>query len=108
LQVEPSGETAHQVAYLQAIFPLQSETSRYRLMIMDRDGSNQHEVFPPAETPGIEPQKNWGVWSPDRINMDNGYVLSVLYQGNIWLIEADTGQTWQITGDGRINRVDWQ
>ncbi|MBE9523967.1 MAG: G5 domain-containing protein [Chloroflexi bacterium] len=108
LQIEPSGETAHQVAYLQAIFPLQSETSRYRLMIMDRDGSNQYEIFPPSETPGIEPQKNWGVWSPDRISTDNGYVLAVLYQGNIWLIDVETSQTWQITGDGRINRVDWQ
>jgi hypothetical protein len=108
LQVQPSGETAHQVAYLQAIFPLQSETSRYRLMVMDRDGSNQRQLFPPSEIPGIEPQKNWGVWSPERMSADGGYVLAVLYQGNIWLIDMETGQTWQITGDSRINRVDWQ
>jgi len=108
LQGQSSGESAYQVAYLQAIFPLQSETSRYRLMVMDRDASNQHELFPPSEIPGIEPQKNWGAWSPERINADGGYALAVLYQGNIWLIDADTGQTWQITGDGRINRVDWQ
>ncbi len=108
LQVQPSGETAHQVAYLQAIFPLQSETSRYRLMVMDRDGSNQRELFPPSEIPGIEPQKYWGVWSPERLSADGGYVLAVLYQGNIWLIDMETGQTWQITGDSRINRVGWQ
>ncbi len=33
-------EKAYQVAFLQAIFPDQSETSRYRLVVMDRDGSN--------------------------------------------------------------------
>ncbi|MBG7609768.1 MAG: G5 domain-containing protein [Anaerolineae bacterium] len=108
LQGELPQDSSHQVAYLQAIFPLQSETSRYRLRLMDRDGSNQRELFPPSEIPGIEPQKNWGVWSPAQISVENGYVLAVLYQGNIWLVDAHTGQNWQITGDGRINRVDWQ
>jgi len=107
-QARSSEENAYQVAYLQAIFPLQSETSRYRLMVMDRDASNQHELFPPSEIAGIEPQKNWGAWSPERISADGGFALAVLYQGNIWLVDADSGQTWQITGDGRINRVDWQ
>ncbi len=33
-----SRERQYQVAYLQAIFPSQSETSRYRVVVMDRDG----------------------------------------------------------------------
>ncbi|MFH1636444.1 MAG: G5 domain-containing protein [Chloroflexota bacterium] len=108
LQPHPSGENAYQVAYLQAIFPTQSDTSRYRLMVMDRDGSNQRELFPPSEALGIEPQREWGVWSPEPLGGSGNYTLAILYQGNIWLVDAATGEAWQVTGDGRINRVDWR
>ncbi|MGW8250783.1 MAG: G5 domain-containing protein, partial [Anaerolineales bacterium] len=52
-----SGEISYQIAYLQSIFPNQSENSRYRLMVMDRDGSNQRELYPPQGEQGLEPQK---------------------------------------------------
>jgi len=103
-----TGEAAYQLAYLQAIFPDQSETSRYRVVFMDRDGSNRREQFPPAEAPGIEPQRDWGAWSPQPIESLNEYILAVLYQGNIWLVDSRSGESWQITGDGRINRLDWR
>jgi hypothetical protein len=106
--VKPSGERSYQVAYLQAIFPTQSETSRYRLVVMDRDGSNQREIFPPAEAAGLDPQRAWGAWSPQPLVGMNGLALAVLYQGNIWLVETATGESWQVTGDGRINRLAWK
>ena len=59
-------ESAFQVAYLQAIFPAQSETSRYRLVVMDRDGSNRRTLFPPANSTGLEPQLPPGRPSPSR------------------------------------------
>lgn len=105
---QPTGESGYQVAYLQAIFPEQSENSRYRVMLIDRDGSNRRQLFPPAEAQGLEPQRDWGVWSPQVIDDAQGYVLAVLYQGNIWLVNSESGEAWQITGDGRINRVDWR
>jgi hypothetical protein len=108
IQAQTTGESAYQVAYLQAIFPEQSDTSRYRLMVMDRDGSNRRELFPPAEAQGIDPQRDWGVWSPQVVDGSQGHALAVLYQGNIWLVDSVSGETWQITGDGRINRVDWR
>jgi len=108
IQIHASGETGYQVAYLQAIFPTQSDTSRYRLRVMDRDGSNQRELFPPAEAPGIEPLNDWGVWSPAELESTGHHVLAILYQGNIWLIDTHSGESWQITGDGSINRMDWQ
>jgi hypothetical protein len=104
----PTGENAYQVAYLQATFPTQSESSPYRLMVMDRDGSNQSEVFPASGSPGIEPQSNWGAWSPQPMGTQNNHTLAVLYQGNIWLVDTITGEYWQITGDGRISRLDWK
>lgn len=45
------------LAYLQAIFPEQSETSKYRLVWMDCDGSNRSNIFPPEGSPGLEPQQ---------------------------------------------------
>jgi hypothetical protein len=107
-QALPSGEQGYQVAYLKAQFPRQSDTSAYRLTIMDRDGSNQYTVFPPPENSGMEPQKHWGVWSPAAVQGGQSFVIAVLYQGNIWLVDSRSGEFWQITGDGRINRVEWK
>jgi len=55
VQAKSSGETSFQVAYLQAVFPEQSATSNYRVFLMDRDGSNQHLIFPAQDKPGLQP-----------------------------------------------------
>ncbi len=104
----PSGERGYQVAYLQAVFPTQSDTSPYRVMVMDRDGSNRRVLFPPPEAPGVKPSKAWGVWSPQPVGVNGNYLLAVLYRGNIWLVDANTGESWQVTGDGQIDRLDWK
>ncbi|OGN75863.1 MAG: hypothetical protein A2X25_01595 [Chloroflexi bacterium GWB2_49_20] len=93
------------VAFLQAIFPDQSETSRYHLVIMDRDGSNRQTIFPPEGLTGIEPQIP--VWAPGSSSTNSGY-LAILYQGNIWLLDTLSDFSQQITGDGLIERVDWK
>jgi hypothetical protein len=93
------------VAYLQAVFPDQSETSRYRLMIMDRDGSNRQAIFPPQGAPGLEPQTV--VWSKSAPDGSLPW-LAIVYQGNLWLVDPSTNQAKQITGDGSIGKIDWQ
>jgi len=108
IQPTPAGEGAYQIAYLQAVFPDQSDTSPYRLVVMDRDGSNRQELFPPPEIPGIDPQQDWAAWAPQPLPGGEGYAIAVLYQGNIWLVDSKSGEFWQITGDGRINNVDWR
>ncbi len=105
--IRPSGkEKMYQVAYLQAIFPAQSETSRYRVVIMDRDGSNRRVIFPPEDAPGLEPQTP--IWTPDPVPGQTGDFLAVVYQGNLWLIDSGSAQAHQITGDGLISRIDWK
>jgi hypothetical protein len=101
-----SREKQYQVAYLQAIFPSQSETSRYRLVVMDRDGSNHHTIFPPNDAPGLEPQTP--AWAPDAIEGQSGDFLALVYQGNLWLADSGSGQAYQVTGDGLVTRIDWQ
>jgi hypothetical protein len=108
-QPEASGENAYQVAYLQAIFPNQSESSRYRLMVMDRDGSNRQVLFPTDDrSGGLSPQNDWGAWSPDPMPESGNYAIAFIYQGNLWIVDAVSGKAQQITGDGLTTRVIWK
>lgn len=102
----PSEERAHQVAYLQALFPFQSETSRYNLMVMDRDGSNKKLLFPFEGAEGLEPQAV--VWSPEELGDSGNRAIGLVYQNNLWIVDSMTGEAWQITGDGLTSRIDWK
>ena len=101
-----SSERRYQIAYLQAIFPEQSETSRYRVVVMDRDGSNRRTIFPANDAPGLEPQTP--VWAPDPIDGQSGDFVAVVYQGNLWLLDSGNSQAYQVTGDGLVTRIDWK
>jgi len=104
----PNGEKAYTIAFLQAILPNESDISRYRVSIIDRDGSNWHPVFPPNDAQGMEPFKHWGAWSPDTLAASGDYALGVIYQGNLWIVDPANNEAHQITGDGRITRLDWK
>jgi hypothetical protein len=99
-------EKIYQVAYLQAIFVEQSDTTRYRLMAMDRDGSDGRALFPPPDAGGIEPQLP--IWSPEPLEGQSGDFIAVMYQGNLWLVDSGSGTSYQVTGDGLISRIDWK
>ena len=102
----PSGELAHQVAFLQAVFPLQSDTSRYNLIVMDRDGSNKNTLFPFEGGEGLEPQEV--VWSPGELGDSENLAIGLVYQNNLWIVDSVTGEAWQITGDSLTSRIDWK
>ncbi len=102
----PTGERAYQVAYLQAVFPDQSDTSRYRLSLMDRDGSNNRILFPPEGMGGLEPQEV--VWSPEVMPESGHYAIALIYENNLWIVDSETGEARQITGDSLTTRIDWK
>lgn len=102
----PSEERAYQVAYLRAIFPFQSETSRYELVVMDRDSSNKNVLFPFEGGEGLEPQAV--VWSPEEMETSGNRAVGFVYQNNLWIVDSVTGEAWQITGDGLTSRIDWK
>lgn len=93
------------LAYLEAIFPEQSDSSHYRLITIDQDGSNRKAIFPADGSLGLDPQEV--AWSPARQNGQPRY-LGYIYQGNVWLIDPETAKFQQVTGDGLISRIDWQ
>jgi len=97
-------DSRYWVAYLQADYPDKSKSSKYRLALMDPDGSNRRVLFPEDGKPGLEPQRI--AWSPTP---DGGQPqLAVIYEGNLWLISPDGSPARQITGDGSIERIDWK
>jgi len=105
-QFSPSADDEpYRLAYLEAVFPEQSGTSRYRLVIIDQDGSNRTVIFPPEGSIGLEPQKV--EWSPSRQPEQPRYI-AYIYQGNVWLIDSETSSTRQVTGDGLASRIDWE
>ncbi len=98
-------EAGYRVAYLAATSPTQSITSRYRLVAMDRDGSNRRILFPDADSTGLEPQIP--AWSPEPL-ANGSLFLAVIYKGDLWLVDSLTGEAQQVTGDGLLTRVDWE
>lgn len=101
-----NGELATAIAYLQAINPLQSDSSGYRLAVMDRDGSNRRVLFPPEAAGGLSPQLvQWSPASPEGIAAG---LIAVVFQGDLWLVDAVTGQSQQLTGDGLVSGLDWK
>lgn len=102
-QLLDSGEIAGKIALLQAMTPLESENSGYRLMVMDRDGSNLQTLFPATGEPGIsQDELAPPVWSPD------GRRLAVVYRGDLWIVDVESGAGEQLTGDGLAQAVDWK
>ncbi len=103
--LQDQGENAFRIAFLQAIFPAQSETSRYRLVVMDHDGANRTVLFPAEGLTGLDPQTP--VWAPGSSQGSQAYI-ALVYQNNLWIIDASSGQSQQITGDGLATRIDWK
>ncbi len=90
------------LAYLQARNPLNSINDEYDLVVSDRDGSNPRTVFPPADQDGIEAREIEQLsWSPD------GQQIALIYQGNLWVVDANSGRAQQLTIDGGASSPRW-
>jgi resuscitation-promoting factor RpfB len=90
----------YNVAFLQALRPLESDQSQYRLAVMDRDASNVRVIFPPEGDAGLVPQQVQ--WSPD------GAFIALTYRGDLWLVDVSSGAGQPLTSDGQVTRFDWK
>jgi hypothetical protein len=91
------------LAYLRAFTPTQSDISAYELVVDDPDGGNPRALFPPAGAPGLQPQRF--AWSPAE---DGALYIAFIYQGNLWLVDVNSGAAEQITGDSLVTAISWQ
>jgi Tol biopolymer transport system component len=88
------------VVYGQAVNPLRSIDSRYALYLRDRDGSNPHQLFPVAEEPGVEAPPQIA-WSP------NGQNFIFVYNGNLYLADAQGAPPRQLTSNNQTSQPRW-
>ena len=84
----PEINNGYQIGFLQAIFPDQSQTSHYKLVVMNQDGSNQFTIFPPDGSTGMDPQQI--IWAPLTEDQSTS-LIALIYDGNIWLVDLLTG-----------------
>ncbi len=91
---------ASRIVYGLSRSPRDSQNSLYDLYIMDRDGSNRVRLFPSKEEEkGLSiPQV---AWSPD------GARLIIVYEDNLYLLDPESGQLQQLTGDGFSSQPRW-
>jgi Tol biopolymer transport system component len=87
------------IAFGEAIEPLQSVNSRYKIQVVDVDGSNQHQLFPYQAEPGVQLPKF--TWSPD------GEQLLFVYNGNLYLTHHSGTPPRQMTADSQVTQVSW-
>ena len=101
----PVSNNKYYLAFLEAIFPENSESSRYRLKVIDRDGSNSQIIFPFNDMQGLEPQNIFTSPCDDQQSCQIGFI----YQGNLWIVTMNEQiNIHQITGDGLLTRIEWK
>lgn len=87
------------IAFGEAINPLQSVNSRYRIQLVDHDGSNKRQLFPFQEEPGVQfPEL---IWSPE------GDQLLFIYNGNLYIANVPASPPRQLTIDGQVQSAQW-
>ncbi len=105
LITDRSGAKQGYIAYLKARTPIDSVSSEYDLVVADRDGSNSRVVFPDKDKQGIKPIDtlfgNQIAWGPD------GHQIALIYQGDLWLIDIETGRANQATLVNNAHHVRW-
>jgi hypothetical protein len=42
------------------------------------------------------------------MSIGGGYAIAFIYNGNIWLIDSNSGTALQVTGDGLTTKADWR
>ena len=94
------------MAYLRARDSFNTINGEYDLVVADRDGSNERVLFPGDGRPGLTAQESIFQdrefsWSPD------GHQIAIIYQGNLWIIDAESGISHQLTLDGGASNPIW-
>ncbi|OGO32163.1 MAG: hypothetical protein A2Z16_02250 [Chloroflexi bacterium RBG_16_54_18] len=107
LQELANGIQDYQIAFLQALSSAQSETSRYRVGVMNRDGTNRRLVFPADDNVGMSPDQYWGAWAPAPLPESGDNALGIIYQGNLWILDLKLNNAVQVTGDELTTRLIW-
>ena len=87
------------IAFGEALEPFQSVNSRYKIQVIDRDGSNKKQLFPFQSEPGVRlPELQWSA---------DGQELLFVYNGNLYQTSYNGAPPTQLTLDSQINHLRW-
>lgn len=97
------GERTSYIAYLQATNPLDGLSSPYTLWVMDQDGSNARQVYPPVgEISRFPREHQFMAWGP------TGRDLAFVFDDALYLLNLARGQVQRITQDDSVvSRPTW-
>jgi Tol biopolymer transport system component len=87
------------IAFLRALDPLDSLRSNYALWLMDRDGSNSRQIYPPpGENSAFSRDQYFMAWGPDNQQ------LAFIFAGNLFIYDRRTDTATQVTSDDILAR----
>lgn len=97
LNWSPSGEEVDQILYLQAVDVQDSLRSAYTLWVMDQDGSNGRQLYPPTnEISYFSIAPDFMAWSPD------GSQFTFIYDDALYLFDRENETVQRINQDDAI------
>lgn len=90
-------QSGSQIAYLKATDPLDSLRSSYTLWLMDRDGSNAHQIYPPVgENSRFPRERMFMDWGPA------GQEIAFVYDDALFMLDLAAGEAQRITKDDSV------
>ncbi len=94
---QDQGRTTSQVAFLRANNALDSLRSSYTLWLMDRDGSNARQIYPPVgENSSFPLQPQFMAWGA------NGREMAFIYDDALFMFDLETAEARRITQDDAV------
>jgi dipeptidyl aminopeptidase/acylaminoacyl peptidase len=89
-----SAKRPSRIAFLLPTEPLDSQRSSYTLWLMDRDGSNERQLYPPVgESSRFAHEEQYMAWSPD------GQMMAFIYNDGLYIFDLTTGVAHLVTQD---------
>lgn len=90
--------TDSKIAFLKSNEPLNSLRSSYSLWLMDQDGSNARQVYPPpGENSHFPRERQFMAWGP------GGDEIAFVFDNDLYLLNLATEETRRITQDDAIS-----
>ncbi|MCA9872068.1 MAG: PD40 domain-containing protein [Anaerolineales bacterium] len=93
-----SPDAAAPLAFLRTTDPLDSQRSSYTLWLMDRDGSNARQIYPPANENSYFPrQQAFMAWGP------TGEAIAFIFNNDLYLYTLADGAARRLTEGDAVN-----
>ncbi|HEX6384756.1 MAG TPA: G5 domain-containing protein [Anaerolineae bacterium] len=86
-----------QIAFLKATDPLDTLRSTYTLWLMDQDGSNARQIYPPiGENSNFPHDQHFMAWGP------GGSDIAFVFNDALYLLNLETNEAQRVTQDDAI------